>query len=100
LLAAAPDEPSALLTLGSALALQHRYDEALAAYEHAASVVPGNGTLRFLIALTLHNLGRNQEAFTQCELVLRAAPSNPNATQLLQLIEHDLRAQPIQSGGN
>jgi len=98
LLAAAPDEPSALLTLGSALALQKRYDEALAAYEHAASVVPGNATLRFLIALTLHNLGRDQEALTQCQRVLRAAPSNPNAMQLLQLIEHDLRAQPIQSG--
>jgi tetratricopeptide (TPR) repeat protein len=98
LLTAAPDDPGALLMLGSALAIQQRYEEALAAYEHAASVVPGNTTLRFLIALTLHNLGRNQEALTQCQLVLQAAPGNPNATQLLQLIEHDLRAQPVKSG--
>ena len=51
--------------LGSALALQRRYDDALAAYEQALKVVPGNATVRFLIALTLHNLGRNQEALAQ-----------------------------------
>ena len=97
-LAAAPNHPQALLMLGSALALQRRYDDALAAYEQALKVVPGNATVRFLIALTLHNLGRNQEALAQCQLVLQAAPSNPNALALLQLIEHDVRSQPTKSG--
>ncbi len=86
LLAAFPDEPRALLMLGSALAVKRRYDDALAAYEHALKVIPGNTTIRFLIALTLHNLGRNPEALTQCQLVLQAAPSNPNALALLELI--------------
>ena len=98
LLAAAPNHPQALLMLGSALALQRRYDDALAAYEQALKVVPGNATVRFLIALTLHNLGRNQEALAQCQLVLQAAPSNPNALALLQLIEHDVHSQPTKSG--
>jgi tetratricopeptide (TPR) repeat protein len=93
LLAASPNEPRALLMLGSALALQQRYDDALAAYERALKVIPGNTTVRFLIALTLHNLGRNQEALTQCQLVLQAAPSNPNAIALLQLIQRDLPSE-------
>ncbi len=92
LLAAAPDEPRALLMLGSAMAVQHRYDEALNAYQHALRIVPDNTTLRFLTALTLHNLGREREALEQCQLVLRAAPSNPNALALLHLIERSLNA--------
>ena len=97
-LAVAPNHPQALLMLGSSLALQRRYDDALAAYEQALRVVPGNATVRFLIALTLHNLGRNQEALAQCQLVLQAAPSNPNALALLQVIERDTRIQPIKPG--
>jgi tetratricopeptide (TPR) repeat protein len=92
LLALSPDEPSALLMLGSALGVQQRYEEALAVYEHALRVVPSNQTVRFLIALTRHNLGRNREALVQCQLVLQAAPSNPNARALIQAIERDMRA--------
>jgi tetratricopeptide (TPR) repeat protein len=98
LLAAAPDDPRALLMLGSAMALQNRYDDALAAYQHALRVVPGDVTVRFLAALTLHNLGRDREALTQCQLVLRAAPSNPNAQALLRLIERGLSSRP--AGGS
>lgn len=90
LLAVSPDQPRALLMLGSALALQQRYDDALAVYERALKIVPGNPTIQFFIALTLHNLGRNQEALTQCQLVLQAAPSNPNAIALLQLLQREL----------
>jgi tetratricopeptide (TPR) repeat protein len=90
LLATAPDDPRVLLMLGSALALQDRYDDALAAYQHALRSAPGDPTVRFLTALTLHNLGRDREALTQCQLVLRAAPSNPNALALLHLIERSL----------
>jgi cytochrome c-type biogenesis protein CcmH/NrfG len=78
--------------LGSALGVQQRYEEALAVYEHALRVVPSNQTVRFLIALTRHNLGRNREALVQCQLVLQAAPSNPNARALIQAIERDMRA--------
>ncbi len=92
LLALSPDEPRALLMLGSALGVEQRYEEALATYEHALRVVPSNDTVRFLIALTLHNLGRNQEALVQCQLVLQAAPTNPNAQALVQIIQRDLRA--------
>ncbi len=91
LLAAAPDDPRALMMLGSAMAVQKRYEDALEAYEHAQRVVPSNATVRFLIALTLHNLGRNREALEQCQLVLQAAPNNPNARALLEAIERDLR---------
>src|SRR5579885_3690460 len=42
LLASAPDDPRALLMLGSAMALQRRYQDALEVYEQAQRVVPGN----------------------------------------------------------
>src|SRR5579875_557436 len=88
--AVAPDDPRVLLMLGSARAIQNRYDDALAAYQHALRIAPGDPTLRFLTALTLHNLGRDREALKQCQLALRAAPSNPNALALLRLIERSL----------
>jgi tetratricopeptide (TPR) repeat protein len=93
LLDTAPDDPRLLLLAGSAMAIQKRYEDALGAYEHALRGAPGNATLRFLIALTMHNLGRNREALSQCQLVLQAKPGDPNARALLQVIGRDLRAQ-------
>ena len=52
------------MLLGSALAIQARYDDALAAYQHALAGAPGSTRIRFLVALKLHNLGRNREALT------------------------------------
>jgi tetratricopeptide (TPR) repeat protein len=95
-LAGAPDDPAALMLLGSALAMQARFDEALGAYQRALTRAPDSPNLRFLIALTLHNLGRNREALGQCQLVLRAAPENPNAIALMRMIERDM--SPINSG--
>ena len=92
LLALSPDEPRALLMLGSSLAIEHRYEEALDVYEHALRIVPSNDTVRFLIALTLHNLGRNKEALVQCQLLLQTAPSNANARALIGEIDREMRA--------
>ncbi|HKD66889.1 MAG TPA: tetratricopeptide repeat protein [Candidatus Binataceae bacterium] len=99
ILGVAPDDPRALLMLGSAMALQKRYNDALAAYEHASRVVPANLTVRFLIALTLHNLGRNREALEQCRLVLQRAPTDPNARSLLALLQRDLQSSPHPNHG-
>ena len=92
LLASSPGDPRALLMLGSAMAVQQRYDEALAVYQRALRIVPSDTNVRFLIALTLHNLGRNSEALAQCQLVLDAEPANSNAQALMQAIQRDAGA--------
>jgi cytochrome c-type biogenesis protein CcmH/NrfG len=71
------------------MAVQQRYDEALAVYHRALRIVPSDTNVRFLIALTLHNLGRNSEALVQCQLVLQAEPANSNAQALMQAIQRD-----------
>ena len=82
LLARNPDDIPALNVLGAAMLSQHRYDEALAAYQHALSLVPHDASLHFRVAVTLHQMGRNREAMQQCSTILSAVPNNADALAL------------------
>ncbi len=83
LLAAAPDEPQALLMLGSALALQQRYDDALAAYEHAA--VGGSRQRHGALSDRADPAQPRPQSGSADAMPtgVAAAPSNPNAIALL-----------------
>lgn len=85
-----PVNAGALVTLGSALALQQRYQEALEAYRRALALEPRDPGTRLLFALTLHNLGRNQAALAECRMVLAMIPQDPNARALLNQIRQEL----------
>lgn len=90
LLSRGPGSAGAFATLGSALALQQRYQEAVEAYRRALALKPQEPSTRFLLALTLHKLGQNQAALLECRRVLAMTPQNANARALLEQVRQEL----------
>ncbi|MGH7814389.1 MAG: tetratricopeptide repeat protein, partial [Candidatus Binataceae bacterium] len=82
-----PDNVAALNILGAVMLSEHRYADALAAYERAASIVPRDASLHYRVAIALHAMGRNREALKECAAVLAAVPNNPGAMALRAEIE-------------
>ncbi|HUO05724.1 MAG TPA: tetratricopeptide repeat protein [Candidatus Binataceae bacterium] len=82
-----PDDAEALAALGQALSADKRYDDAIAAFRHAASVAPREPLFHYLLASTLHRIGRDREAREECEMSLAAAPNDPQAQALMAEIE-------------
>ena len=90
----APDDLDLIVALGGALAIQHRYEEALAEYRHAMALAPFDLAPRFLTAFTLHNLGRDEDALAQCRVILAASPDDANARWLMR----EIQGSPSKSG--
>ncbi|HUO05050.1 MAG TPA: tetratricopeptide repeat protein [Candidatus Binataceae bacterium] len=88
LLSRDPNNAQALVTLGSALSVEHRYDEALAAYRRTVEISPDAPLIHYMLASTLHQLGRDREAHDECTIAIEAAPNDPNARALMSAIEH------------
>jgi len=87
LLKHAPDYVAALNVLGAVLSSEHRYDEALQVYRHGATVVPTDSDLHYRIALILHKLGRDGEAYPECSAALAGAPQDPKMLSLMAEIK-------------
>jgi tetratricopeptide (TPR) repeat protein len=77
--------------LGSALADQKRYAEALSAYRQAVELEPRQLTPRFLIATLLHAMGRDQEALEQCRAALVIEPNSGDSQALMEEIERSMK---------
>lgn len=88
-----PDNAEALASLGLALSSEHRYDEALTALRRAASIRPQAPAFHYLIASTLHQMGREAEARDECGIALAAAPNDPNTRALMAAIERSSAAR-------
>jgi len=82
-----PDNAQAMVSLGMTLSAQQRNDEALAIFRNAIAISPQDPTLHYLTALTLHNMGRDREAFSEGSIALAGAPNDPNARALMNAIE-------------
>ncbi|HUO05480.1 MAG TPA: tetratricopeptide repeat protein [Candidatus Binataceae bacterium] len=87
-----PDNAEALASLGMALAAEHRLDEALLALHRAASLRPQAPAFHYLIALTLHIQGRENEAHTECAIALAEAPNDPKTRALMDAIKRGTAA--------
>ena len=78
--------PEALAVLGAVLSAEHRYDEALAAVRQAAQADPSQPLLHYLIALALHQMGRDPEARAECAVALSGEPNDPGARDLMAIL--------------
>lgn len=84
-----PDDTGTLGNLGAVLLSEHRYAEALAIYQRAASISPPALLFHYQIALTLHQMGRDREARDECARVLAAVPDARPAQALMAEIERN-----------
>ena len=64
-----------LLKAGVQLYDEGKYDQALANYQQVLAAEPANDAARAELALTYNALGRNEEAKTACEQLLKRNPS-------------------------
>ncbi|HVN64156.1 MAG TPA: tetratricopeptide repeat protein [Candidatus Binataceae bacterium] len=79
---------SALFDLAMVMYSEHRYDDALAVFRSLSAIAPQAATYHYRIALTLHQLGRDQEAREQCAAALGRDPNDSNSRRLMTLLEH------------
>jgi tetratricopeptide (TPR) repeat protein len=71
-----PDSPDVCAAMGDAHAALHCYDDAIASYESALALAPGNMEVLVNSALPLHKLGRNAAALVNLDLALCIQPDN------------------------
>jgi tetratricopeptide (TPR) repeat protein len=86
------DDASNLLWYASSLIHVLRYEDALTALTRAQELDPGNATVHNLRALSLHALGRREEAISLLEEMIRNDPGHPwhyNTLALCRLAELD-----------
>ncbi len=69
-----PEEPGFLNSLGEVHRISQRYLAALACYERAISLDPAYAEALSNRAITLHALGRNDDALASCDAALAAKP--------------------------
>lgn len=77
-----PQEPAVLTAVGNVHLLMNEYDAALACYQRAAVLVPGDAGNCFNLATTLRYLGRLEEAEQAYDDALRADPNSYEAYYL------------------
>jgi len=82
-----PGNAPALAALSLALSSQQHYDEALSTFRRAEQTIPAVPGVHFLVAVRLHQLGREPEASRQCAMELRATPNDPVVRALMAAIE-------------
>jgi len=87
ILAHDPDNGRALALLGMALAAENHLDAALVAFRRASALAPRDPNLHYRVALTLHQMGDDREARTECANALAVAPNNPDMMALMAAIE-------------
>jgi tetratricopeptide (TPR) repeat protein len=71
---AADDSPQGRLNAAKALAVEERYDEAVAALRRLIALAPEDGTARWTLGFILSVQGRFDEALAQLEQACRLAP--------------------------
>ncbi len=69
-----PNQPQALLLLGTALQKQHHYIEALDVLEPLAEAQPSDGPIQVQLAWTLRAAGRHKEAIKAFRRIVSVAP--------------------------
>ena len=74
-----PDHFPSLVELGAALGIKGRMDEAEVALRQAAVLAPRDVRVRRLLAVTLTNEGRVEDAIEQYRVLLRQAPDDLDA---------------------
>ena len=72
---------------------EREYEEALDLYRSQAALEPDNPTVHANIGVTLHFLGRTEEALASMQRVLALDPDNESARSLVE----ELRAPPTQT---
>jgi protein O-mannosyl-transferase len=73
--------------LGVTLSAENRPEEALAPFQQAMRITPGDPNLHYQAALLLHRLGREREAHDECAAALAIVPGNRDAQALMAAIE-------------
>jgi Flp pilus assembly protein TadD len=82
-----PKSPVPLVELGHALELNHRYDEALAAYDQAAAVAPADPLGPLTGGLRAARWGELELAEPRLREAVRRGPKDPAAWHALGLVE-------------
>jgi Flp pilus assembly protein TadD len=82
-----PNEVRVWLLMGTTHIARKDYDGALAAFERAIALAPGDPAPTYDAALALHRMGRDGDALTQCRLALAAAPDYQEARTLMTEIQ-------------
>jgi len=82
-----PTSPIPFVELGHALELAHRYDEALAAYDHAAEVAPRDPLGPLTGGLRAARWGELEMAAPRLEEAVRRGPKDPAAWHALGLVQ-------------
>ncbi|HUO04968.1 MAG TPA: tetratricopeptide repeat protein [Candidatus Binataceae bacterium] len=85
-----PGNLAALKVLGAVLLAEHRDEEALATFRRAAPFEPYDPALHYRIALTLHQLGRDREAHSECAIAIAGAPDDTKYGTLCAEIEQKI----------
>ncbi|HUO06152.1 MAG TPA: tetratricopeptide repeat protein [Candidatus Binataceae bacterium] len=88
-----PNYAPGWIFLGTVLASEQKYDDALGAFRHASSLVPYDPTLHYQAAVILHNLKRDHEAHDECTAALAQSPNDPKARALMAAIEQSKAAR-------
>ncbi len=89
LVARSPESVRGWAMLGSVRAAGNDLPGAQDAYRRALELDPEDVNLRFLYALTLHRMGRDDEALAECARILEAAPHNRAAQALAARIRRN-----------
>ncbi|MGH7815233.1 MAG: tetratricopeptide repeat protein [Candidatus Binataceae bacterium] len=87
LLAHPPEDVPTLIAIGTELAAEHRYADALAPYRDAGRIDPHYPGIHRRLASVLHELGRDREARTECAAELAEAPNDRGTLALMAAIE-------------
>ncbi|MHB8380806.1 MAG: tetratricopeptide repeat protein [Candidatus Binataceae bacterium] len=76
-----------IASLGSVMDMQGNHSGAIAEYNRALAMSPGNALLHTMLAQSLHNQGRDTEALDQCKQALALQPGNAAAQALESKLE-------------
>ena len=78
--------------MGNAYKAQGKLDEAVAAFERAASVNPGDAKAYYNLGIIYAERGGDGEAVTQYKRALQLARTNPDLQELIPEIERRIKA--------
>ena len=88
-----PQDAGALALLGTARFEEKRYEDALHLFTSARDSNPGIARIHFNIGVTLHHLGRFEEAIRSYETTLSLDPNLEEARSLLEQLKKELEGQ-------
>ncbi|MGH7779249.1 MAG: tetratricopeptide repeat protein, partial [Candidatus Binataceae bacterium] len=82
-----PQSVRILASLGSVIDLKGDHQGAIAEYQRALALAPGNPVVHTLMAQSLHSSGRDAEALAECKQALALQPGNALARALASQLE-------------